>query len=166
MSRVGAVRTRGYQVFLVAVAVLFAGATLMGVYDPELPGAGRWEAIPVGFMVGAVALATRACALGVTVREETVVVRNLEWTHRLSRADVVAVRVVNYDGRLGGSSWPSWWWTTVRLTLTSGREVTAYGLLGRRAVVARHAARLRELVGLPEPTPRTSHRAARRTSRG
>lgn len=166
MSRVGAVRTLGYQVLLVAVAVIFVGATFMGVYDPELTNPGRWEPISIGFMVGAVVLATRACMLGVTVRGDAVVVRNLEWTHRLSRAEVVAVRVVNYDGRLGGSPWHSWWWTTVRLTLGSGREVTAYGLLGRRTVVTRHAARLRALVGLPEPAPRTSRRAAHRANRG
>jgi hypothetical protein len=164
MEHMGTVRTPGYQVFLVVVSLLFVGAVVMGVYDPELPNLAGWNSIAVGLVLGAVLIAGRACMLGVTVRGDEVIVRNFVWTHRVSRAQISAVRVINYDGHLGGISWRSWWWTTVRLTLVSGREVTAYGLFGRRAVVTGSAAHLRALVGLPEPTPRATHCAARRTS--
>ena len=152
----GWVRTPGYQAFMTAAAIVAAATAVMGVVDPAPPLEPGWDPHAVWWLVGCLVLAVRSWFLGVQVTEDAVIVRNFYRTRRLNQADVVAVRVAQYDGLLIPLG--SWYWATVRIGLSSSREVVAYGLVGRRAVAGRAATELRTLCGIEQPTPSQSHR--------
>jgi hypothetical protein len=153
----GWVRTPGYQAFWTAAAIVTAAAVIMGVVDPAPPLEPGWDPYAVWWLAGCLVVAARSWFLGVQVTDDAVIVRNFYRTRRLSRAEVVAVQVSQYDGLLIPLG--SWYWATVRIGLSSSRDVFAHGLVGRRAVARRAATELRTLCGIEQPTPSRSHRA-------
>jgi hypothetical protein len=129
------VRTPAYQALWLGLAAIFAVLAL-----GDLSDGGDWDPYAAAWLAGSIVVGTRAPLLGVKVSDGAAVVRNFYSTRQIAAADVARVEVVNYDGLLIPLG--SWYWATVRLTTHAGREVVAYGLVGRRAVARRRASRL------------------------
>lgn len=149
------IRTPGYQALWIALPVVMAAAVLMGVADPAPPLEPGWSLDAVVWLIACALVAARTFFLGVRVSDHSLLVTNFYSTRRLSRAEVVDIRAVQYDGLLAPVG--SWYWTTVRIRLRSGREVVAYGLVGRRMVVKRVVAKLRTACELEAPARSRSH---------
>lgn len=145
-SRPGTVRTSAY----VSLALVVAGVGLLAIVG----GIGETlDAGPAGWLPGMVAvvvlpaLVWRIAGFSVVVTDETVEVRNLLRTYRLRRQEVSDVQAVEYSGLWNRCSHSSGI-LTIRVC-TGERDVTAFGLLGRRSTMSRIEADLRLLIGMP-----------------
>jgi len=120
--------------------------------------AGSSGSVVVGATVvtACVAFALRSLVLGVVIQGNRVVVRSWLRTRTLPAASLRRVDPVGYDGLwVRGSE--SRVLRTLRLTTDTG-EVTAWGVLGRHAVVDRCARQVRQHAGLPARRAAGQHR--------
>jgi hypothetical protein len=125
---------------------LFAAASLGGIYDPvdrSVKGALRPGVL---FVAIPILLALRGFAVGVVVDGDEVKSRGWFRTRTIPRADVSAVRAVNYSGywnRFGSSQL----FFMLELKVV-GSEVEIPTVVGRRVKAQRLASQLRDALGL------------------
>jgi len=126
--------------------LLLAGAALGGIYDPVdrsvtgvlWPGA-LFVAVPM-------VLALRGFIVGVVVVGDKVISRGWFRTRTITRADISAVRAVNYSGYWNRSS-SSKLFSMLELRV-AGSEVEIPAVVGRPVKVQRLASELRDALSL------------------
>lgn len=150
------IANRNAGIASIILLLVFVAAYLDGVYDPVYRStAGQlWPGV---LLVVPMVLAGRSLTVGVVVVGNTVISRGWLRTRTISRADISAVRAVNYSGILNRSG-ASTRFSMVELEV-AGSCVKILALIGRAAKVGRLADQLSDSLGItPSPAESEAHR--------
>lgn len=128
------------------VLTVVVAASVGGIYNPVDQSA-RGDLWPGALFVAVpMTLAVRSLVVGVVVVGDKVISRGWLRTRTTFRADISAVRAVDYSGILNWSG-SSGLFLMVELEI-AGKDVKTPALVGRPAKVKRLADQLRDAVGL------------------
>ena len=128
----------GYRVFVIAVLLFLALATLGGIYDPVPSADGGGPAWPGWVIIGILALLiVRSTRLGVVIERDNVTTRGFLWNRKISSSRVLTVEATGYSGLMnwGGESGM---FTMLRLQLQGGERDLPM-VMGRPKTVRRLA---------------------------
>ncbi len=151
------IANRNARIASIILLLVFVAASVGGIYDPaDQSAAGDWWPVVI-FVAVPLILAGRSVTVGVVVVGDTVISGGWLRTRKISRADISAVRAVNYSGILNWSG-ASTQFLMVELEV-AGSHVEILALVGRPAKVRRLADQLRDALGLePNPAEPGAHR--------